>query len=182
MSAPSDVSGCFTVDDPFALLGFLPKFDLKLGDIANAQVRALAKFHPDRHPEGVGRELAVMQSARINAATIILMNPLLRVEALVLLGDPSGKYAPLSPAQLCELLERRESMEACATLSSVEKVECDEWLRSTNQSSLEQLRSAFSSSTVDWVRVRSLITYFRALLRLSNEWARLCTGRSTEND
>ena len=73
MSVALDVSGAISVDDPFDLLGFSRHFKLDAKDVVQTQARALARCHPDRHPAGVERELAVMRSAR--GRLVRLMRP-----------------------------------------------------------------------------------------------------------
>lgn len=169
------------VDDPFELLGFEPHFKLNSSDVMNAQTRALARCHPDRHPEGVERELAMMRSAQINAAATILADPLLRAEALIAQSNPMGKAVPLVAAQLMELLEKRESMEQSARSSAAEANACKEWVRCEKQSTINQLEILFSTTPVDWVATRAAVAYLRAVIRLSNELTRLLEVRSMEN-
>ncbi|MCX5663596.1 MAG: hypothetical protein NTY97_02705, partial [Planctomycetota bacterium] len=145
------------------------------------QARALARCHPDRHPEGVERELAVMRSAQINAAATILVDPLLRAEALIAFSDPMGKAVPLAAAQLMELLEQRESMEASTKSSLAESQACEEWVRCEKQSTTNQLEILFSSTPADWVAIRAAVAYLRAIVRLSNELNRLLELGRTEN-
>lgn len=188
MSDPLDVSGEFSVDDPFELLGFSRQFKLNSNDVVRAQARALARCHPDRHAEGVARELSMMQSAQINAAATVLADPLLRAEALISIGDPTGKAVPLSGIQLSELLERRESMEESVASSPAGvkdcpagAKECQEWLQCEKQSTVDRLEVQFSAQSVDWVATRAAVAYLRAIVRLSNEWTRLRDGQRKEN-
>lgn len=179
MSVALDVSGATSVDDPFDLLGFSRHFKLDANDVVQTQARALARCHPDRHPEGLERELAVMRSAQINAAATILVD-LLRAEALIAISDPTGKAVPLAAAQLMELLEQRESMEASTKSSLAESQACKEWVRCEKQSTINQLEILFSATPVDWVATRAAVAYLRAIIRLSNELNRLLELGRTE--
>lgn len=180
MSVALDVSGATSVDNPFDLLGFSRHFKLDANDVVQTQARALARCHPDRHPEGVERELAMMRSAQINAAATILVDPLLRAEALIAISDPTGKAVPLAAAQLMELLEQRESMEASTKSSLAESQACKEWVRCEKQSTINQLEILFSATPVDWVATRGAVAYLRAIIRLSNELNRLLELGRTE--
>lgn len=181
MSVALDVSGVSLVDDPFDLLGFSRVFRLNSNDVVQAQARALARCHPDRHLEGVERELAMMRSAQINAAATILVDPLLRAEALIAISDPLGKAVPLAAAQLMELLEQRETMEASTKSSLAESQACKEWVRCEKQSTIDQLEILFSATPVDWNATRAAVAYLRAIIRLSNELNRLLELGRTEN-
>lgn len=180
MSVALDASGATSVDDPFDLLGFSRHYKLDPQNVVQTQARALARCHPDRHPEGVERELAVMRSAQINAAATILVDPLLRADALIAISDPTGKAVPLAAAQLMELLEQRESMEASTKSSLAESQACKEWVRCEKQSTIDQLEILFSATPVDWVATRGAVAYLRAIIRLSNELNRLLELGRTE--
>ncbi len=167
----------FTVDDPFGVLGFPRSFQLDPQAVVRAQGRALAQSHPDRHPEGVARELAVLRSAQVNAAATVLADPLLRAEALVSMGDPAGRAEPLSIDQLSQLLDWRESIEESVQASPAQAAECATWLKAQTNATMELLGSEFARTPIDWVSIRRLVAYLRALVRLSSDHARLVERR-----
>ncbi len=166
-------------DDPFACLGFRRGFVVDADAVSVAHARALARAHPDRHGEGIDREIASQRSATLNRAAAVLRDPLARAEALIALEDPSGVAVPLSASQLLDLFERRDAVQSGDGASQASRAQTQAWLRAEIQSSFRQLEASGPLATVDWVHARALTAYIRALGRLSSEIERLARSESS---
>ncbi|MSQ91007.1 MAG: hypothetical protein EXS01_06420 [Phycisphaerales bacterium] len=166
-------NGVVVVDDPFKVLGLPRQFALNPTEIGLAQTRALAVCHPDRQVEGVAREDAVHASAQVNAATLVLMDPLKRADALIAMGDLPGRVMPLSTTQLAALMEQRDLMSVAVVSGLAHQELCEHWIQTELESTLHQLRCGFEAPEISWQGVRACVAYLRALTRLSNEWAAL---------
>ena len=98
--------------DPFATLGLEPRFDIDPAAIRAAFRGRAAGCHPDRAGAGSDRAGLARISAELAEAQRILLDPVLRGEALleslggrVASGPPSGEF-------LVEMMEIREGIEA----------------------------------------------------------------------
>lgn len=171
--AVSMQSGAESCEDPFALLGVARAYLIDDALVTRAQVRALVSCHPDRHAEGVERESAIVQSARVNRAASIVRDPLTRAESLIALEDPHGVAVSLTPAQLIALLERREEAEIVDESSAERCREICTWVREEIRSSFDSLVQHGTARGVDWTKARAIIAYLRALTRLLSEVNRL---------
>lgn len=166
-------SGVASIDDPFAVLGLARSFSIDTARLATAQVRALAKCHPDRQAQGVERETAIAQSARINGAAAILLNPITRAEAIIALEDAGGASVALSAAKLMELLEQREAIEQIDERTDRRRAELRAWIEAECCTAFNSLEEMEKSQNIDWKKARLAIAYVRALRRLSAEIERL---------
>ncbi|MSR69120.1 MAG: hypothetical protein EXS17_02075 [Phycisphaerales bacterium] len=166
-------SGAASHEDPFAALGLARSFVIAEATIIGAQVRALAKSHPDRQTEGVDREIAIAKSALINGASAILRDPMTRAEALIDLENPMGAAVSLTPTQLVELLERREEVEIMDSQSRRRVAETRHWVQAELSTAFDYLAAQHASHHCDWVKARAAVAYVRALRRLSHEIDRL---------
>lgn len=166
-------SGVASIEDPFAVLGLARSFSLDSERIVSAQVRALARSHPDRQAQGVERELAIAQSARINGAAAILRNSVMRAEALIALHDGGGASVALSATQLMELLERREAIEQIDEDAHRRRAELCAWIDSECVAAFTSLEAMEKSGQIDWTKARFAVAYMRALRRLSDEIDRM---------
>jgi molecular chaperone HscB len=100
--------------DPFATLGLEPRFDIDPAAIRAAFRGRAAGCHPDRAGAGSHRAGLARISAELAEAQRILLDPVLRGEALleslggrVASGPPSGEF-------LVEMMEIREAIDSMA--------------------------------------------------------------------
>lgn len=101
--------------DPFATLGIEPRFDLDPAAVRSAFRARASGCHPDRAGAASERSALARSSAELAEAQRILLDPILRGEALiaclggrVIAGPPGGEF-------LVEMMEIRESIDAAAS-------------------------------------------------------------------
>ncbi len=165
-SDPGDAAG----ESPHAILGLPLAWTVTDAQVRAAQVRALARCHPDRHPEGAAREAAMRMSARINEAVAALATPDARAEAFVRAGGVAA-IPQLPPEELMEWLERREWIEERRQEGGAGLDAIAQWQRATLNEILESIRSAICDAEglprrdADWDAGRLGIARLRALRR-----------------
>ncbi len=173
--------GANSIDDPFAVLGLARGFSIAAERVSVAQIRCLAKCHPDRQAEGVEREFAIAHSALINGAAALLRNPVTCAEALIALEDVGGAPVPLNSTQLIELLEHREAIEQIDEETTQRRTSLRSWIEDECATALESLSAMEESRGVDWMKARGAVAYLRALRRLSDELERLVDPRRLDS-
>lgn len=157
--------------DPYALIGLERSWHLTDAQVRSAQVRALARCHPDRHPEGAAREAAMRMSARINEAVASLASAELRAEVLVRVGGGDGPIPQLPQDELMEWMERREWIEERQQEGSRGIAAIAEWRRGALTEILDSIRVATCDDAgiprpnADWGEARLGIARLRALRR-----------------
>jgi molecular chaperone HscB len=117
------------VEDPFAALGLPARFDLENGVIERAFLARAAAVHPDMVGDD---EEAAVQSARLNRARAVLLDPEQRANALLrVLGGPSKEEDKSLPdGFLMEIMEVREAVEqAVGSGSEEERERWQSWAR-----------------------------------------------------
>lgn len=160
-----------TSGDPFALIGLPRSWALTDAQVRSAQVRALARCHPDRHPEGAAREAAMRMSARINEAVALLASAELRAEAFVRVGSGDQPIPQLPPDELMEWMERREWIEERHQEGAEGLAAISEWRQGILSEILESIRAASCDDAgtprpdADWGEARVCIARLRALRR-----------------
>jgi curved DNA-binding protein CbpA len=77
-------------DDPFAILGLEPRFEIKAGEIRRRVMAESVRRHPDRAPDQVTAAIWTKDLARINEAADRLLDDLERAEALLRLRGGPG--------------------------------------------------------------------------------------------
>ena len=158
-------------DEPYALLGLPRAWTLSDAQVRSAQVRALARCHPDRHPEGAVREAAMRLSARINEAVAALASAELRAEVFVRVGGGDGPIPQLPPDELMEWMERREWIDERRREGASGLAAIAEWRRATLEEILDAIRraacddSGLPRADADWGAARLSIARLRALKR-----------------
>ncbi|NBX36538.1 MAG: hypothetical protein EBR10_04855 [Planctomycetes bacterium] len=164
-------------NDPFELLGIERGWHVDLPQIRAVQMKLLAAHHPDRNLSGVSEADAVAQSARINRAVAILSDPLQRAEALIELGDASGKVIALPQEVLLEMLAKRDALSEATTREEITL--CREWIAAERSATEHEMGSVLSSACIDWSAARRLLACLRAIARLDDDARRAlaaCTG------
>lgn len=157
--------------DPHGLLGLDRSWVITDTQVRSAQVRALARCHPDRHPEGAARDAAMRMSARINEAVAALASAELRAEAFVRTCGGDAPIPQLPQDELMEWMERREWIEERRQEGAPGLAAVAEWRRGTLTEILESIRIATCDDTglprhdADWSAALLCIARLRALRR-----------------
>jgi len=158
-------------DGPYALIGLPHAWTVTDAQVRAAQVRSLARCHPDRHPEGAAREAAMRTSARINEAVAALASAELRAEAFVRAGGGDGPIPQLPPDELMEWLERREWIDERQREGDAGREAIAQWRREALDGILDAIRvvtcddAGLPRSDADWGVARLCIARLRALRR-----------------
>lgn len=164
---PGDLAAA---EGPYALLGLPHAWSVTDAQVRSAQVRALARCHPDRHPEGSAREAAMRMSARINEAVAALASNEQRAEAFVRIGG-DGPIPQLPPDELMEWMERREWIEERQQEGAEGLAAIAHWRRGALTEILDAIRTATCDDAglprcdADWAAARLCIARLRALRR-----------------
>ncbi|MBX3390056.1 MAG: DnaJ domain-containing protein [Phycisphaeraceae bacterium] len=108
---------------PFEILGLPRTFDLDEGAIRRAYLARVAALHPDL----AEAEDAQAESAELNRARDVLVDPESRANLLLSLlgGPPKEADKSLPPAFLMEIMETREAIES--SLASGDEAERKRW-------------------------------------------------------
>jgi len=111
--APASSAAARGGDDPFALLGLAPSFDVDLAALERAFFERSKQLHPDRVAGASAAErVAVLSRSRaLNDAYQLIKRPVPRAEYLLArAGVTIGDNERLDPAFLMEILELREEL------------------------------------------------------------------------
>lgn len=154
----------------FEILGLPRTFDLDEGAIRRAYLARVAALHPDL----ADAEDAQAESAELNRARDVLMNPETRANLLLSLvgGPPKETDKSLPPAFLMEIMETREAIEASlASGDEAERKRWSEWGLNQRSSYVEELKRKFaalgaSPDPVALKEVRTTLNAWRYLERL----------------
>lgn len=111
---PSEREGTGALD-PFAALGLGPRFDLDPAAVRAAYRVRAAACHPDRAADPSERSALARASAELAEAQRILLDPILRGEAVIAALGGRGPVGPPVGEFLVEMLEIRESIDAAAS-------------------------------------------------------------------
>jgi molecular chaperone HscB len=117
------------LDDPFALLGLTPSYDVDLAALERAFFERSKTMHPDRVATAPAAErvVALSRSRALNDAYQLIKRPVSRAEYLLeRAGVTIGDNERLDPAFLMEILELREELaeaRAAGNLPLVEKLQ-----------------------------------------------------------
>lgn len=165
-------------EDPFALLGLEPRFDLGVGEIDRAWLARSARAHPDRAGDPVQAAEAVRAAAILNEARQILRDPFRRAEALLdrRTTPAPRREASLPPEFLSEMMERRERLEDA--MASSDRGVLDRELADLGEErrrALDRVAREFSGAGAllegaAETRIRASLHVIRTLDRLLEEW------------
>jgi molecular chaperone HscB len=113
-------------DDPFALLGLAPAYDIDLAALERAFFERSKALHPDRVAGApvAERVAALSRSRALNDAYQLLKKPVSRAEYLLeRAGVTIGDNERLDPAFLMEILELREELAEARAAGKLARVE-----------------------------------------------------------
>jgi len=112
-TAPAAASGAGGRDEPFALLGLTPAYDVDLAALEHAFFERSKQLHPDRATGATAGErvAALSRSRALNDAYQLIKRPVPRAEYLLArAGVVIGDNERLDPTFLMEILELREEL------------------------------------------------------------------------
>ncbi|HEY3500460.1 MAG TPA: Fe-S protein assembly co-chaperone HscB [Polyangiaceae bacterium] len=163
------------MSDPFETLGLPAAFDLDPPAL-EARHRELSRaLHPDRYagrPSSERRE-ALGRAIQVNEAMRVLRDPIRRAEALLArrgyLVSESGR-APVSPALLMEVMERREALAAARGARDLARVrQLAGGVRAREAELTAVLARSFSTEPADFARIEALLGELRYHRRFLDE-------------
>ena len=126
---PAGAAAPVRSEDPFALLGLEPGYDVDLAALERAFFERSKALHPDRvaGAPAAERVAALSRSRALNDAYQLIKRPVPRAEYLLArAGVTIGDNERLEPAFLMEILELREELaeaRAAGNLALVEKLQ-----------------------------------------------------------
>lgn len=124
--APGAARAAGTSDDPFALLGLTPGYDVDPAALERAFFERSKALHPDRVAGAPAAErVAALSRARaLNDAYQLVKKPVSRAEYLLArAGVTIGDNERLEPAFLMEILELREELAEARVAGELARVE-----------------------------------------------------------
>jgi len=175
-SAPrlSGVSG----DDPFALLGLSPAYDVDLAALERAFFERSKQLHPDRVAGAPAAErVAALSRARaLNDAYQLIKKPVARAEYLLArAGVTIGDNERLDPAFLMEILELREELAEARAAENTELVaRLQGAMQARRTQALEALPGLFAAGDTQAIKDRLI------LLRYINRYLEECDAALDE--
>ncbi|HEY0479322.1 MAG TPA: Fe-S protein assembly co-chaperone HscB [Kofleriaceae bacterium] len=158
-------------DDPFALLGLAPAYDIDLAALERAFFERSKALHPDRVAGApvAERVAALSRSRALNDAYQLLKKPVSRAEYLLeRAGVTIGDNERLDPAFLMEILELREELaeaRAAGKLARVEELQRAMKLRRTE--GLDALPALFAAG--DFAAIKQRLIVLRYIHRYLEE-------------
>ena len=164
-------------DDPFALLGIEPAFDIDLDSLRPRIRRRVASLHPDRFTDPLEIDHATRESARLNAAWKFIEDEERRANLLLVrLGGPAPEAdRSLPPEFLEEMLSTRMELEdAIASSDSEEIVRLSDWASSMKDELRTRVRQGLHSladGAGDAASIRLDLNVWRYIQRMSDELA-----------
>ena len=132
------------IDDPFAILGIEPIYEIDPEELRRKAVRRAARLHPDRASDPVTAASMARDLARVNEAAVILQDDIQRAELILRMrGGPGPSEDRTLPDGFLEsMLETRmELEEALSANDEPGRMRLAEWARSE----WDQRRSMVSS-------------------------------------
>ncbi|HVZ94398.1 MAG TPA: hypothetical protein VG797_07805 [Phycisphaerales bacterium] len=140
-------------DNPFAILGLAPSFDLSTETIRRAWLRRSSTLHPDRTGSGAaaagGSHETASESAKLNDARRILDNAERRADALLnLLGGPRKEQEKSLPDGFLQdilgtRMEIEEAIRDKGASGAAERAKWDDWARNERRRFTEEVSSMF---------------------------------------
>lgn len=128
-------------DDPFAILGLEPTFDLDPAEVERSYLSRVASGHPDLGGDGPE---AGDDTARLNHARRTLLDPEARASALLThLGHPAGDVS-LPEGFLLEIMDARMEYEQAAAEGDRHQLEhWQRWARERRHEAIGQVAGLF---------------------------------------
>ena len=140
------------MEDPFAVLGVEPRFDLDMDRLHARFIELSARTHPDRFADPLEQAEATDRASRLNEAYRILTEPEKRADALLRLhGGPAREDdKSLPPDLLMQMMEVRERMEeAVASRDADELAELRQWAEDQRREHLARVAKLFDGGVTN---------------------------------
>jgi molecular chaperone HscB len=145
-------------DDPFALLGLAPAFEVDLAALERAFFERSKATHPDRVAGGSAAErvAALSRSRALNDAYQLIKKPVARAEyLLVRAGVTIGDNEQLDPTFLMAILELREELAEARVAGNTARVaELAGAMRARRTEALDALPALFASHDLAAIKHR----------------------------
>jgi molecular chaperone HscB len=159
-------------DDPFALLGLPPAYDVDLAALEQAFFERSKQLHPDRVAGApVAERVAQLSRSRaLNDAYQLIKKPITRAEYLLArAGVTIGDNERLDPAFLMEILELREELALARAAGDLQLVaRLARAMQARRAEALEALPALFAASDFPAIKHRLI------LLRYINRYLEEC--------
>jgi molecular chaperone HscB len=166
-------------DDPFALLGLSPGFDVDLVALERAFFERSKALHPDRVAGATAAErVAVLSRSRaLNDAYQLIKKPIPRAEyLLVRAGVTIGDNERLDPTFLMEILELREELAGARAAGQTARVaELQGTMQGRRAEALAVLPALFAADDFAAIKERLI------LLRYINRYLEECDAALDED-
>jgi len=148
-------------DDPFALLGLSPAYDVDSAALERAFFERSKALHPDRVASAPAAErvAALSRSRALNDAYQLIKKPVSRAEYLLALaGVTIGDNERLEPAFLMEILELREELAEARAAGRRERVEeLQRAMKARRAAALDALPGLFAASDFQAIKHRLIV-------------------------
>lgn len=166
-------------EDPFALLGLSPGYEVDLAALEGAFFERSKQQHPDRAAGATAADrVAVLSRSRaLNDAYQLLKKPVARAEYLLArAGVTIGDNERLDPEFLMEILELREELAAARAAGNTELVgKLAGTMQARRGQALEALPALFAASDFAAIKDRLI------LLRYINRYLEECDAALDED-
>lgn len=176
--AASADRGAGRSDDPFALLGLAPGYDVDLAALERAFFERSKAVHPDRVAGSSAAErVAVLSRSRaLNDAYQLIKRPVSRAEYLLArAGVTIGDNERLEPAFLMEILELREELAEARAAGQLARVgELQRAMKARRAEALDALPPLFAAGDLAAIKERLI------LLRYVNRYLEECDAALDE--
>jgi molecular chaperone HscB len=148
-------------DDPFALLGLAPAFDVDLAALERAFFERSKALHPDRTAgaSAAERVAALSRSRALNDAYQLVKRPIARAEYLLARAGVSiGANERLDPAFLMDILELREELAEARAAGQLARVaELQGAMQARRTAALEALPALFAANDLAGIKERLIL-------------------------
>jgi len=166
-------------DDPFALLGLPPAYDVDLAALERAFFERSKQHHPDRvaGAPAAERVVALSRSRALNDAYQLIKKPVSRAEYLLArAGVTIGDNERLDPTFLMEILELREELAEARAAGRTELVaKLQGAMQARRSEALAALPPLFAASDFAAIKDRLI------LLRYINRYLEECDAALDED-
>jgi molecular chaperone HscB len=158
-------------DDPFALLGLTPRYEVDTAALERAFFERSKAVHPDRvaGAPAAERVAALSKSRALNDAYQLVKKPVSRAEYLLArAGVTIGDNERLDPAFLMEILELREELAEARVAGQLARVEeLQRAMQARRAAALDALPALFAAA--DYPAIKDRLIALRYIHRYLEE-------------
>jgi molecular chaperone HscB len=153
-------------DEPFALLGLTPSFEVDLAALERAFFERSKVLHPDRFAgASAGERVAALSKSRaLNDAYQLIRKPVPRAEYLLAkAGVTIGDNERLEPGFLMEILELREQLAEARVAKNTQLVgELARAMRARRDEAIDALPALFAGGEFAAIKERLIVLRYVA--------------------